>query len=296
LTGRRTILAQVNSVPSMPSVVMELQKYLNDPDVSFDRLARVIEVDPGLTANVLQLANSAYFGWTRKISSVKDAITRLGTDRVFQMVLCMSVAPLARKPIRGYDTDSDGLWRHSVATAICADRLVSSLGLRDVTQGFTAGLLHDMGKIVLGTFVEIDDRPIKEIVERDGLSFDEAERMVLGIDHAEVAAELLRAWNLPDDVVAAARWHHQPQQAQAEHRRLVDLVHVADYLCLSWGFGAGDDGPRYRFDEGASRRLGLDVSLAEGVGADVMSGVEELDGLFGLAVTGLRDEAQHPVR
>ncbi|MCB1183560.1 HDOD domain-containing protein [bacterium] len=296
MTERKAILARINSVPSMPSVVMELRKYLNDPDVSFDRLAKLIEVDPGLTVNVLQLANSAYFGWTRTISSVKDAITRLGTNRVFQMVLCMSVAPMVRKPIKGYDTDSEGLWRHSVATAICAEQLVAALGMPEVPQAFTAGLLHDMGKIVLGTFVEVDDAPIKEIVASDGLSFNEAEQMVLGIDHAEVAAELLKAWNLPDEVVESARWHHQPHKADEKHRLLVDLVHVADFLCLSWGFGMGNDGLQYRLDEDANERLGVDVNIAEEVGSKVMIGVEELGNLFDPAKKGNTDGVQHPAR
>ena len=123
---RAQILAKAKSVPSLPSVVLKLRQYLNDPDVNFDQLAKVIEFDPGLTANVLQLANSAYFGWSRSIKTVKDAITRLGTNRVFQMVLCMSVAPLVRKPIKGYDLDANALWEHSIATAICADARVSS--------------------------------------------------------------------------------------------------------------------------------------------------------------------------
>jgi putative nucleotidyltransferase with HDIG domain len=280
---RKAILAQINSVPSMPSVVMELRKYLSDPDVSFDKLAKVIEYDPGLTANVLQLANSAYFGWSRTIQTVKDAITRLGTNRVFQMVLCMSVAPLVRKPIQGYDTDSEGLWQHSIATAIAAEQLVQGLGLRNLEEAFTAGLLHDMGKVVLGTFVEVDDHSIKEIMASDNLTFNEAEQMALGIDHAEVAAELLTAWNLPENVVAAARWHHLPQNAQDDHRQLVDLVHVADYLCLKLGVGMGSDANHYRADTQAHERLGVTEALAEQVGEKVIAGVEELGTMFGAA-------------
>ncbi len=293
MTERKAILAQVGSVPSLPSVVLELRKYLNDPEVSFDQLARVIEFDPGLTANVLQLANSAYFGWTRTIKTVKEAITRLGTNRIFQMVLCMSVAPLVRKPIKGYDTDGEGLWKHSIATAICAEQLVEVLGLPDLEEAFTAGLLHDMGKGVLGTFVEIDDEAIKEIVRTDNLSFNEAEQMVLGIDHAEVAAELLRAWNLPEVVVEGARWHHQPQHAAAEHQQLVDLIHVADFLCMSFGFGQGVDGLQYRLNEQANDRLGLKVSQAEAVGSKIMIAMEELGNMFAPAKKGKPDGVQH---
>ena len=283
---RKAILAQINSVPSMPSVVMELRKYLSDPDVNFDKLAKVIEYDPGLTVNVLQLANSAYFGWSRTIQTVKDAITRLGTNRVFQMVLCMSVAPLVRKPIRGYDTDSEGLWQHSIATAIAAEQMVLKLGLRNLDEAFTAGLLHDMGKIVLGTFVEVDDHSIKEIMALDNLTFDEAEQMALGIDHAEVASELLTTWNLPENVVAAARWHHRPAKAEDEHRQLVDLIHVADYLCLNLGVGMGSDATHYRADAEAHQRLGMNDLIAEEVGREVLAGVEELGTMFGAAKKG----------
>ena len=141
------------------------------------------------------------------------------------MVLCMSVAPLVRQPIKGYDLDSEELWDHCIASAICGELVAAELQLELRGQAFTTGLLHDIGKIVLGTFVEIDDEPIHEIVRIDQLSFDEAERMVLGIDHAEVAAALLRAWNLPDDVVAAVRWHHEPSRADENRRDLVDLMH-----------------------------------------------------------------------
>jgi hypothetical protein len=126
--------------------------------VNFDQLARVIECDPGLTANVLQLANSAYFGWQGGIGSVRDAISRLGTRRIFQMVLCMSVAPLVRRPIRGYDLSADQLWEHSVAVAICAEKLAAGRRPSCQPHAFTAGLLHDLGKVLLGTFVEVDDR------------------------------------------------------------------------------------------------------------------------------------------
>jgi len=296
VSEREAILARIQTVPSLPSVVIKLRQYLNEPDVNFDALARMIEYDPGLTANVLQLSNSAYFGWSRSIRTVKESIVRLGTNRIFQMVLCMSVAPLVRKPIKGYDMDSDGLWRHSISTAICAELVAAELELTCRGEAFTAGLLHDMGKIVLGTFVDIDDEPIKEIMRADHLAFNEAEQMVLGIDHAEVAAALLAAWNLPDDVSDAVRWHHQPSNAPANRRELADLVHVADVLCLEFGFGGGADGLGYRLDKGASERLGLGIGIAEKVGAQVMIAVNELDSMFQTVREGESNGVQHPTR
>jgi putative nucleotidyltransferase with HDIG domain len=265
LNDRETILKSIKSVPSLPSVVIRIRQYLNDPNVSFDTLSKVIEHDPGLTANILQLANSAYFGWARRIKTVKEAITRLGTNRIFQMVLCMSVAPLVRKPIKGYDMDPAGLWEHSFGVAVTAEKLVQLLKLQGHEEAFTAGLLHDMGKVVLGTFVEVDDAPIREIVAREGTTFNAAERRVLGIDHAETAGELLRLWNLPAEVADAVHWHHEPSSCEGKHRQAADLLHCADTLAMRAEWGVGADMDHYRMDEQAWRRLGLDAQLADGV-------------------------------
>ncbi len=296
MTEKKKVLAAIKSVPSLPSVVIKLRTYLNDPDVGFDQLAEVIQVDPGLTANVLQLANSAYFGWSGTIKSVKEAITRLGTNRILQTVLCMSVAPLVRKPIRGYDMDSEGLWEHSIAAAMAAETLAETLGLKETKEAFTAGLLHDLGKVVMGTFVEVDDEPIKEIMRSDHLSFNEAEKMVMGIDHAEVAGVLLRSWNLPDDVVAAANWHHNPSHCEEEHQQLVDLIHVADVLCINVGWGVGSDGLQYKLDEAASRRLGVGSGVAEDVILKVMMGMDDLKTMFSPSKEGEPNGVQDSTR
>ena len=280
MTVRNDILAKVRMVPSMPSVVVKLRQYLRDPDVSFDELAKVIEFDPGLTVNLLQLANSAYFGWSGRIKTIKEAITRLGTNRIFQMVLCMSVAPMVRKPVKGYDLESDDLWKHSIATAICSEQLAIGLDLSVSEEAFTAGLLHDMGKILLGTFVEIDDKPIKKLVNSGSLSFNEAERKVLGIDHAEAAAELLQYWNLPENVVAAARWHHNPENALRKHQNIVDVVHVADILCIRMGWGIGTDGPLYCLNSEAEERLGIGPGVEDAVTDMVGAAIDEMKGIL----------------
>jgi putative nucleotidyltransferase with HDIG domain len=290
VSRRDEILAQVATVPSLPAVVCRLQDYLDDPEVNFDHLARAIECDPGLTANVLQLANSAYFGWQGGIGSVRDAISRLGTRRIFQMVLCMSVAPLVRRPIRGYDLSADRLWEHSVAAAICAEKLAA--GRRPTCQphAFTAGLLHDLGKVLLGTFVEVDIEPIKELIDLDHLTFCEAERMVLGVDHAEVGAHLLERWNLPPEVTTAARWHHEPARAESHLQGTADLAHVSDVVCLGAGWGAGLEGVPYRLDEGAVARLNLRAQDTERAAAQVVAGLDELLQIFtpGTKVAGPR--------
>jgi putative nucleotidyltransferase with HDIG domain len=296
MSRRDEILSQVTAVPSLPAVVCQLQQYLSDPEVNFSKLSRVIECDPGLTANVLQLANSAYFGWQGSIGSVRDAISRLGTKRIFQMVLCMSVAPMVRKPVQGYELDANKLWEHCVAVAICAEKIAARRLPAVQPNAFTVGLLHDVGKLLLGTFVEVDDTPIKELVDSDGLTFNEAERMVLGVDHAEVGAHLLEHWNLPPEVVEATRWHHEPGRVDEAARGLVDVVHVSDVICLNCGWGLGLDGLQYRLDEDATARLRLKSNDAQEAAAQVMIGLEELLQVFSPQTEGERDGVQHPAR
>lgn len=280
MSDKQQILKQIKNVPSLPSVVIRIRQYLSDPDVSFDALAKVIEHDPGLTANILQLANSAYFGWARRIKTVKESITRLGTNRIFQMVLCMSVAPLVRKPIKGYDMEASELWEHSFAVAVVAEKLAYVLRLEGHEEAFTAGLLHDMGKVVLGTFVEVDDEPIKEIVELEGATFNEAERRVLGIDHAETAGELLRLWNLPAEVADAVQWHHEPSACETKHRDAADLLHGADTLAMRAEWAGGADMEHYRVDEESLLRLGLTTDVAAETMALATPEFEEMRDLY----------------
>ena len=227
---------------------------------------------------------------------MRDAISRLGTKRIFQMVLCMSVAPLVRTPVRGYDLGADKLWEHSVAVAICTEKLAAKRRPMCQPHAFTAGLLHDVGKVLLGTFVDVDDQPIKELVELDNLTFNEAERMVLGVDHAEVGAHLLEKWSLPGDVAAVTRWHHLPSEVDGELSDLVDLVHVADVICLDCGWGMGTDGLQYRLDEDAAARLNLKGGDADEAAAQVMIGLEDLLQAFSPDSKGAHDGVQHPAR
>jgi putative nucleotidyltransferase with HDIG domain len=212
------------------------------------------------------------------------------------MVLCMSVAPMVRKPVKGYDLDAGHLWQHSIAVAICAEKIAAKRRPEAQPHAFTAGLLHDVGKVLLGTFIEVDDQPIKEMVEMDDLTFNEAERMVLGVDHAEVGALLLEKWNLPSSVVSATRWHHEPARLDDDSRDLGDLIHVSDVICLDCGWGLGSDGLQYRLDEDAAARLNLKAGDADEAAAHVLIGLDELLQVFNPDQKGARDGVQHPAR
>ena len=166
-----------------------------------------------------------------------------------------------------------------------ATELSTSLGVAAPNYVFTAGLLHDVGKIVLGTFVEVDPAPILGLAFDQGLSFEEAEREVLGIDHAEVGAALLEHWGLPGPIAEAVRCHHHPAKVNGDPL-VADLVHVADVLALMAGLGTGSDGLHYRPAAESLERLEVTNLVAETATCRMLGRLEELRGLFANALRG----------
>ena len=275
MSTREEIISTIHSVPAMPTVAVKVSQMLQDSEIDVSEVVKVIEYDPGLSANVLRLANSAYFAGPKSIGSIKQAIIRLGMNKIQQLLVTSAVAPIAKQAVKGYDLSPGDLWEHSIATAIGAEELAAALKKEAPDYAFTAALLHDIGKVVLGTFVEIDAGPIMELAFKEGLSFESAEQKVLGIDHAEVGALLLQHWNLPNSVVDAVRWHQQPDNHEGE-KTIVDLVHVADALSMLGGLGTGSDGLHYRISETVVKRLGLTIHMAEAVVCKILPHIEEL--------------------
>lgn len=277
LPRRDDILESLGSVEALPTGSVILIRSLQDPEVSAAEIARAVELDPSMTANLLRLANSAYFGSPRAVGSVQEAIFRLGTKRIFNLVITSLAAPLLRRPIRGYDMPPEDSLRHSVAVAVGTDALARELGLAAPPRAFAAGLLHDIGKLLFGTFLEVEIEPVLALAAGEHVSFDEAERQVLGMDHAELGAFLLESWHLPEELVEAVRWHHRPAEASADHPLLTDLVHVADQLCILGGLGNGIDGLRYRPSPETLARLSMNNHRAEKTLSAIMSGLSGLD-------------------
>ena len=271
---REEILKAVQEAPAIPAAAAEVMRLLEDLDTPMEKIVRAVEHDPGLTSNLLRLANSPFFATRQTVGSVREAALQLGMNWIFQMVVGSMIAPLTTQRIRGYDMPPGQLLVHSVAVAEGAEQIAAVLRLRPPNYAFTAGLLHDLGKIVLGTFVAVDATPIRALCRERDLSFEEAEREVLGIDHAEVGATLLQSWKLPAAVTEAVRWHHQPEKVEGD-TTIVDLIHVADNLALLCGLGMGSDGLRYRPSREAAGRLALSAEQAERAVCEVLAKLDE---------------------
>jgi len=279
VSRREQILSTLRSTPALPTPAIRVVQLVQDPEVDIRELTEAIRYDPSLTAMVLRLANSPYFGAARSIGSVQEAVMRLGTNRLFRVLMASAVAPLAQLAVRGYDLAPGKLLEHAVGVAVAVERLAASLPKRAPNYAFTAALLHDIGKIAMGSHVRIDAKPIMDLAFRQNLSFEAAEREALGIDHAEAGAVLLELWNLPPHLVEAVRCHHEPDKAESD-TLVVDLIHAADSLCLLAGIGSGADGTHYRPTAGVLSRLRLGTKLGERVVCEVASSLEDLTDLL----------------
>jgi putative nucleotidyltransferase with HDIG domain len=268
------ILDDVKSFPSMPAAALKLLALLKDDDASSAQIEQVLRYEPGLTANILKLTNSAYFGLPTRVGSIRQAILLLGWKKLIQIVLTSCVSAIIDKPVQGYDLPAGDLWRHSIAVSVATETLVKLLKLSVPDDVFTAALLHDVGKMVLGRYVET------EIIHMDeeamqGLSFEQVERSMFGTDHAEIGAKILRRWSFPATMINIVRWHHEPDNAPKPDVA-IDVVHTADVLCLMAGIGMGREGLQYQPSEMASKRLGLTQKHTEIVASQMLQWANEL--------------------
>jgi putative nucleotidyltransferase with HDIG domain len=275
----KNIASLLKSFPSMPGAAVKLLALIDDPDMSVSQIEAILKHDAGLTANILKLANSAYFGIPSKVGSVRQAVLILGLKRLIQMVIASCVSAVMDKPVPGYDLPPGELWRHSIAVSVAAEGLVKELEIGATEEIFTAALLHDVGKLVLGTFVKDEFSEIEAALRQD-VSFEAAEEMVLGTNHADLGAQILTQWSLPSDIVNAVRWHHTPESAD-KIDTMLDIVHVANVLCLMIGIGAGSDGLQYQPSEVVVERLGLESYHIEKVASQTLQWANELSDIFG---------------
>ena len=277
----KKIAAVINSFPGMPGTAVKLLAMIDDPSMRVSQIEKILRQDPGLTANVLRLANSAYFGIPSKVGSIRQAVILLGLKRLIQMVIAACVSAIMDKPVPGYALPPGELWRHSIAVSVAAEGLVKELKVDAGEEIFTAALLHDVGKLVLGEFVKDDFKQIETALS-EGIAFETAETIVLGTNHADTGAQVLTNWSLPAEIVNAVRWHHAPENTD-QTSTMLDIVHVANFMSMMIGVGIGRDGLQHQPSVEVTERLGLEPEHLEKVASQTMQWVTELSEVLGPA-------------
>ncbi len=225
------VVGSVDSLPRLPEVLVRLYDVAQDPATTGKTVADIVHVDPGLTANLLRSANVAAYGVAQRVTSVEHAVAFLGLKRVFQLALTAGLSSVVPPHLNGYGIGAIDYAMHSVTVGVLADRLAKALGLQFQDSVFTAGLLHDIGKLAVSTFLEEYGNAVRAHMRLRGILFVEAEKDVLGTDHTEVGAMMAERWGLPPAIVWAAQWHHHPERApKTVDAQFVGVVHAANKL------------------------------------------------------------------
>ena len=227
----KKLVTQISSLPSLPVLYVQLQQVIQDEDSSFNLVAEIISKDMGMTAKVLQLANSAFFGLPRKINSPKEAILFIGLKTLEALILSVHIFDQFKNASR-FASFLNNLWLHSQATAGIARAICQREGTdrSEACYAAMAGFLHDCGKLVLAdNFPDKYDQALF-LSEQDRIPLYQAEEKIFGAHHGSVGGYLLGIWGLPDQMIEAVSYHHQPHFSPLDYFDVLTAVHAANAL------------------------------------------------------------------
>lgn len=249
----RRKLRKLEGLPTLPPIVQRLNAMVEDERVSIGQIAELIEKDQVITSKILRLANSAFYGFPRRVSTVQNALMLLGINVIKILITTSSIFEILHK-------EDVGLWEHSVGVAACAKILAEKVELKEPQEIATAGLLHDLGRVIEKVAFPQEYTQIVELIEKEKKEPLKAEEEVLGINHAEIGAFLMRQWNLPERLIEAVEAHHNLSKAK-EFKKEAAVVHLADVLIHARGYGESLYKKVPPLDEKAFKILKLDFSF-----------------------------------
>lgn len=227
----KELVAQLRSLPSLPSLYFRIMDALASPDSSLEQIGDIIASDPSMTAKILQLVNSAFFGIARRISNPIEAVQFLGVGRVRSLVLSLHVfSCFEQAHLKNFSIDA--VWKHSMSAATVAQKIarIQRADRGVVDEAYVAGMLHDIGKVMLAASLPDSYSKAVNLAAGEGVSLIDAEREVFGVTHAQVGAYLLGLWGLPITIVEAVAFHHDPAESAVKAFGALTAVHVASAL------------------------------------------------------------------
>jgi HD-like signal output (HDOD) protein len=237
------VCAQALGLPAAPVLMPRILHVLANEDSSVGEFEAVVKLDTALAASTLRLANSAYFsaGHSR-VDTLEEAIQRLGQREIYRLAALALTGRWMNTPVDGYGWEASDFCRFSLVTAVAAEYLAEQGSLVEPQAAYTAGLVYEVGKLALAYSCSSHFGEIRRRQKEQGITWNAAERAVLGYTHADVSATLLTRWNFPENLVAAARYNPPSAAAPVHVLPLVMHVHAAKFLATSMGPGAGEDG------------------------------------------------------
>ncbi len=275
------LLEGIERLEPLPITLQKLIVSLEQEDVNTGEIVQVIELDGAVAANILRMANSARFGGRFEITSLRDAVVRLGTSTILEIALGAQLHTLkAAAPL--YDLTEDDLWLHGAAASLAVKAITResrNVLIPQITA--IAALIHDIGKLIMVRYLQADVSTILAICQEKQVTFVEAERELFGCDHAEVGGAMARKWSFPEPITQGIERHHQVPVV--EPTPLLDIVMLANLAAKTIGVGLGMEGMNLRIEYSGSRdRLGLTVEGFERACAQTAFWLRDLKESYGI--------------
>lgn len=236
----KKIAERVLSLPPLPTLVAKLIELIDNPRTNAPTLGKLISTDQVLTSRILKLANSAFYGFPRRISTINLALVVLGFDTIKDLCISVSMRNWFTRDQDDTAFDMSRFWEHSITCGVAGRMIARQFNYRISGEVFVGGLIHDIGKLVLKQYLKPEFKQIMDEVKKTDCLFIEAEEEILGITHATIGSWLAERWNLPKQLVEAIAYHHQPEMSR-DHFPLTAIVHFANYLTRMAKIGNSGD-------------------------------------------------------
>ncbi len=273
------LIASIKELKPFSRVASQILTVSEDPDSSMNDIAEIIVYDPSITTTLIKRCNSAYYSLPRQVESVQDAITYIGLDEVVSLVLVDQCSGNFEKKQEGYGLTEGELWKHSVFSAIIAKKLAKVKNVENISLVFTAAMIKDIGKINLDSFVSGRYKKIKYLVNEKNYSFMEAEKKIIGVNHAELGAIIAKMWKFSPKMIFIIANHHMSSE-KAKTDLDTAIVYIADIICNTMGVGCGIDGMSSRFHKDVMEFLNITPEDFEMVIAESYQEMEKVERLI----------------
>ena len=231
----RREVEEIGALPTLPEIPMKILQLVADEGSSMEDISRIVERDPAITANILRVANSVYYGVREKVASLKLALAILGLNEIINIITSVSIVRMFASRKSGNSFDRAKFWQHSFGCATASQLIARELKFAFGDVEFVAGLIHDLGKLIMDQYFHSKLKEIKKLKESEDIPLLEAETRVMGVDHATLGSWLAQSWRLPQALVESITYHHRPLDVLAlptpsEEPALTAIINLADIL------------------------------------------------------------------
>ena len=274
-------LADIRDLPTLPAVFMRIMRMMQAKDTSIREISQVVETDQSIAMKILRLINSSFYGLSRSVYSVQQAIVLLGANTLKNILITASVFQALNRRSQEAGLNREGFWKHTMECGMIARCLDDKINSGREEEGFICGIIHDIGKVVLDQYFHDKLLRVLNKSRKEGILFYQAERELLGVTHAEIGSKLADLWYLPDNLVEVIAQHHE-FRTESEYARQTALIQVSDMLAYQYAARTGMNTLIPEVDPLCWHALDLDPRQPEDWSDDIRAEIEKADELLHL--------------